>query len=147
MTKHNIKIKGTRQKNKTNQDDGDDVDSDDDLNEDETNERESEECLESDVSKIIVSDDIAFIKTWDNHPYYLLKLGKDPYVTENVVSDDWGYVIPPSHRVLEGHYLEIHRNNYDGDIYHLDESKTAIVSAFSVVGNCPPPETVTQKRH
>ena len=76
MTKHTIKIKGTRQKNKTNQDDGDDVDSDDDLNEDETNERESEEWLESDVSKIIVSDDIALIKTGDNHPYYLQSWGR-----------------------------------------------------------------------
>ena len=32
-------------------------------------------------------------------------------------------------------------------MYYLDESKTVIVSAFSVVGNCPPPETVIQKRH
>ena len=46
-----------------------------------------------------------------------------------------------------GHYLEIHQNNTkDGDIYFLDVSKTAIVSAFSVVGNCPEPTMVTRKR-
>ena len=33
------------------------------------------------------------------------------------------------------------------EIYCFNESKTAIVSAFLVVGNCPPPETVSQKRH
>ena len=63
--------------------------------------------LESDAFKIIVSGDIALIKTGDNHPYYLLKLTKDLYVMEDVVSDDYGNVNPPPHRVVEGHYLEI----------------------------------------
>ena len=81
MTKYTFKIKGTQQKNKSNQDDDDDVDSDGDLDEDEINEQESEEYLESDASTIIDSDDIVLLKTRDNHPYYLLKLKKDPYVT------------------------------------------------------------------
>ena len=63
MRKKPFKVKGTQQKNKTNQDDGHDVDRDDNLDEDEINERESEEYLENDVSKIIVSGDNALIKT------------------------------------------------------------------------------------
>ena len=117
------------------------------MDEGETNEQEPEEYLESGTSKIIISSDIVLIKTGDNHPYYLLTLVRDPYFIEDVASDDYGYIVPPLHRVVEGHYLEILRNNNDGDICYLDESMTAIVSAFSVVGNCPPPETVTQKRH
>ena len=54
-------------------------------------------------------------------------------MTQNVVFDDYGHIVPPSHRVVKGHYLEVHRNNNDGDIYYLDESKIAIISAFSVV--------------
>ena len=56
------------------------------------------------------------IKTGDNYPYYLLKLKKDPYVMEDVVSDDYGHVFLPSRRAVEGHYFEIHRNNIDEDI-------------------------------
>ena len=116
ITKHTFKIESTGQKNNGNQDEGDDVDSDGDLDEDEIHERESEEYLESNASKIIVSGDIAFIKTGDNHPYYLLKLTKDPYVTEGVVSDDYGEVVFPSWKVVEGHCLEIHKNINDGYI-------------------------------
>ena len=72
MTKHAFKIKGTQQKNESNQDNSDDVVSDDGLDEDETIERESDEYLESDASRTIVSGDIVLIKTGDNHPYYLL---------------------------------------------------------------------------
>lgn len=147
MTKHAFKIKGTQQKNESNQDNSDDVVSDGGLDEDETIERESDEYLESDASRTIVSGDIVLIKTGDNHPCYLLQLTKNPYVTEDVVSGDYGYVVPPSHRVAEGHYLEIHRSNNDKDNYYLNESKTTIVFAFSFVGNCPRPETATQTRH
>ena len=104
MTKHTLKIKGTQRKNKSNHDDGDNVDTDGDLDEEEISEQDSEEYLESDASKIIVSGDIALIKI-AHHPYYLLKLMKDPYITDDVVSEDYGYVVPPSHRVVEGHYL------------------------------------------
>ena len=147
MNTHTFKLKGTRQRKKKGKQ-SDESDDDDycDLDEDEMNERESEEYFESDASKVIISGDIALIKTGDHHPYYLLKLIKDPYVTEDIVSDDYGHLVPPLHRVVEGHYLEIHKNNNDGDVYYLDESKKAIVSSFAVVGNCPPPEVVSHKR-
>ena len=61
-------------------------------------------------------DDISLMKTEHNHSYCLLKLTKYPYVTENVVSDDYGYAVPPSYRVVKGHYLEIQTNNSDEDI-------------------------------
>ena len=116
-----------------------------DLNDDVINERETAEFMESEASKLIKGD-IALIKTGDDHPYYLLKLSNDPYETEGVVSDDYNHDFPPLHRVVEGHYLEMHKTNNDGDIYFLDEDRTAIVSAYCVVGNCPPPETMLQKR-
>ena len=85
------------------------------------------------------------IKTSDDYPYYLLQLTKDPFETEDLVSDDYGHFFPPHHRVVEGHYLEIHKNIDDG-VYYLDVSKTALISGFSVVGTCPEPTIVQQRR-
>ena len=145
MNTHLFKVKGLRKARKQ----GEGQSSEDqlgDLEEEEIEEFEKEEYMESDASKVIVCGDIAVIKTSDDHPYYLLMLTEDPYVTDCVVSDDYGHDIPPMHRVVEGHYLEVHKATNDGDIYFLDDSKTAIISSFSVVGNCPLPETVKMKR-
>ena len=117
-----------------------------DLNDDEINERESAEFMESEASKLIKGGDIALIKTGDDHSHYLLKSSKDPYETEGVVSDDYNREFPPLHRVVEGHYLEMHKTNNDGDIYYLDEDRAAIVSAYCVVGNCPLPETYVAEK-
>ena len=117
-----------------------------DLNDDEINERETAEFIESEAAQLIKEGDLALIKTGDDHPYYLLKLSKDPYETERVVSDDYHHNFPPLHRVIEGHYLELHKANNDGDLYYLDTDRTAIVSAYCVVGNCPPPEILLEKR-
>ena len=38
--------------------------------------------------------DIDLIKAEDYHPYYLLKLLKDPYETEGVVSGDYNHEFP-----------------------------------------------------
>ena len=119
---------------------------DSDLNEDEVSELETAEFMESEASKLIQKGDIAVIKTGDDHPYYLLKLTKEPYETEELVRDDYGHDFPPFHRVIEGHYLELHKALKEGDVYYLDEQRTAIISAFAVVGNCPLLETLSQKR-
>ena len=102
--------------------------------------------MESEASKLIQNGDIAVIKTGDDHPYYLLKLTKESYETEELVKDDYGHDFPPQHRVVEGHYLEIHKTNKEGDLYYLDENRTAIISAFAVVGNCTGLETSIQRR-
>ena len=100
----------------------------------------------NEASKLIQKGDIAVIKTGDDHPYYLLKLTKEPYETEELVRDDYGHDFPPFHRVIEGHYLELHKALKEGDVYYLDEQRTAVISAFAVVGNCPLLETLSQKR-
>ena len=102
--------------------------------------------MESEAAKLIQSGDIALIKTGDDHPYYLLKLTREPYETQAVAVDDYGNDFPPLHRIVEGHYLERHSTNNAGDIYYLDTSKTAFISGFCVVGNCPPLGIVQHKR-
>ena len=80
----------------------------------------------------------------DNHPYYLLKLLRDPFRTETTVSDDYNHEFPPLHWVVEGNYFEIHKTSNEGDIYYIDSKKKAIISPFCVVGNCPSPMVVMQ---
>ena len=115
-----------------------DDDATNDLNEDEIDERDQEEFMETEAAKLIQDGDIALVKTGDGHPYYLLKLTKAPYETESEVVDDYGNPFPPLHRVIEGNYLERHTSNNDGDVYYLDSARTAFISGFCVVGNCPP---------
>ena len=117
-----------------------------DLSEDEVNELENAELMETEASKLIREGDIAVIKTGDDHPYYLLKLLRDPFETETTVSDDYNHEFPPLHRIVEGNYFEIHKTSNEGDIYYIDWKKKAIISAFSVVGICPSPMVVMQKR-
>ena len=141
--KHVFQVEGKRKKKLVT---GAEDDSSTDLNEDEIQEREQEEFMESEASKVIQSGDIALIKTGDDHPYYLLKLTTEPYETESAVVDDYGHDFPPLHRIVEGNYLERHTSNNDGDVYYLDTTKTAFISGFCVVGNCPPLQTVRYKR-
>ena len=42
--------------------------------------------------------------------------------------------------------LYFHKINNEEDIYYTDTKNRAIISAFCVVGNCPPPVILTQKR-
>ena len=91
-----------------------------DLNEDEVDELENAKFMETEASKLIRNGDIAVIKTGDDHPYYLLKLLRDPFETETTVSDDYIHEFPPLHRVVEGNYFEIHKTSNEGDIYYID---------------------------
>ena len=94
---------------------------------------------------MIRNGDIAVIKTSDDHPYYLLKLSKDPYKTSEIVVDDYKHQIPPLTKVVEGSYFELHKTSTDGDVYYLD-TKRALVSSFCVVGSCPPLEILFVKK-
>ena len=60
----------------------------------------TETCFETEASKLIQEGDIAVIKTGDDHPYYLLKLTKDPYETMSFTTDGYGHEFPPLHHVL-----------------------------------------------
>ena len=116
-----------------------------DLNSEEKDELESE-YTETEALKYIQINDIAVIKTGDNHPYYLLKLTSSPYVTTDEIQNDYGHIFPPQHKVMEGHYLEEHKIKGDSTIYYIDDKRKAIVSGFSVVGNCPLLPSTTLKR-
>ena len=102
--------------------------------------------METEAAKLIQDGDIALIQTGDSHPYYLHKLKKASYVTESEIVDDYGNSFPPLHRIIEGNYLERHTSNNLGDVYYLDTTKTAFISGFCVVGNCPSLQMVQYKR-
>ena len=144
MKKHTFTFKGASRRKKRRKTEDEDS-NDGDLDEDEVRERDEEDYIESDASKVMVQGDIVVIKTSDDYPYYLLQLTDDPFETENIVSDDYGHFFPPNHRVMKGHYLEIHKNIEDG-LYYLDVSNTAVISAFSIVGTCPELTIVKRRR-
>ena len=105
------------------------------------------EYFKSEASKLILKGDIAVIKTGDDHPYYLLKLTKDPYETQETITDSYNHKFPPYHTVIEGNYLELHKEQKDSDLYYVDYCKTAVISAFAVTGNCPIPEMINEKKN
>ena len=115
------------------------------MDEDEATELE-EMYVETEASKYIQEGDIAVIKTGDVHAYYLLQLTSPPYETESEVTDDYKHTFQPFHHVVEGNYLEIHKEVGDGTLYYVDTKRKALISAFCVVGNCPTLPTLTVKR-
>ena len=56
-------------------------DAEEDISDDEFDELDEIEYFDSEASKLILKGGIAVIKTGDDHPYYLLKLMKDPCET------------------------------------------------------------------
>ena len=44
------------------------------------------------------------------------------------------------------HYLEIFKETKDGDVYYLDDNKTALILYFSVIDICPDLDVVQVKR-
>jgi len=115
-----------------------------DLDEDEQNEWE-EMFVETEASKHIQQGDIAVIKTGDDHPYYLLKVTSPLFVTEFEMSDDYRHTFPPAHRVIEGHYLEIFKETNCSSLYYINDARKALISAFSIVGNCQLPTRIQKK--
>ena len=105
-------------------------DAEEDTSDDEFDELDEIKYFESEASKLILKGDIAVIKTGDDHPYYLLKLTKDPYETQETITDSYNHKFPPYHTVIEGNYLELHKEQKDSDLYYVDYRKTALISAF-----------------
>ena len=98
--------------------------------------------IETDAAKLI-----AVICSGDEvSQYYLLQLNCDPFVTDDVITDNYNHSLLPQHRVIKGHYLELFREQKYGFIYYLEKSKEAVISAFSVIGVCPDLDTVAIKR-
>ena len=113
---------------------------------------EEEECewdniyKETEAAQYIEQGDLAVIKTGDDYPYYLLQVTSPPYETVSEVKDDFNHTIPPYHRVIEGNYLEVHKETVNGTLYYIETSKKAIISTFCIVGNCPLPQLVPTKK-
>ena len=101
--------------------------------------------IETETSKHIQEDDVAVIKTGDDHPYYLLKVTSF-FKTKAETRGDYRHTFPPGHRVVEGHDLEIYNENNDGTLYYIDNTRKALISAFCVVGNCPELPSTQQKK-
>ena len=56
------------------------------------------------------------------------------------------YTFPPLHFIIEGNYLEQHKEAADGSLYYIDCKSKASVSAFCIVGNYLTPPTITEKK-
>ena len=125
MQKHKFVIKSSKKKS------GDETDDDEtnELDEEEQAEWE-EEYIETEASKFIQEGDIAIIKTGDDYQYYLLKLTSNPYELQELTTDDYNHKFPPFHRVVAGNYLEIHKEQSDGNLYYVDYKRTALISAL-----------------
>ena len=83
MVKYTFSVKGD-QRGKAPVDEDDEFD----LGEDERNEWD-EVFIETEASKYIQQGDVAVIKTWDDHPYYLLKVTSSLFETKSEVTDDY----------------------------------------------------------
>ena len=49
-------------------------------------------------------------------------------------------------KVIVGNYYEHFKQVKEGDLYYLDQTKTAVISCFGVVGVCPELSEIEQKR-
>ena len=72
---------------------------------------------------------------------------KDLYETQETITDSYNHTFPPYLRVIEGNYLEFHKEQKDCDLYYVDYCKTTMISAFAVIGNCPMPEIINEKKN
>ena len=111
--------------------------------EDSEDDSDNEVCFpETEVSLLVEKDDIAVIKISDAHSYYLLKLSCQPYIMGQIEKDSYNHTFAGNHKAIKCHYLEI----FKGNVFYLDDNKTAWVFCFSVVGVCPDIDVVQIKR-
>ena len=107
-------------------------DEDNDLNEEEAEEWE-EEYIETEASKCIQEGNFAVIKIGDDHQYHLLRLISAPYELQEQTTDDHKHTFPPLHCVVEGNYLEKHKETAGGNLYYIDYKRKALISALIMI--------------
>ena len=56
------------------------------------------------------------------------------------------HTFPPLNCVVEGNYLKQYKETASGNLHYIDYKHRALISAFCVVGNCPTPPTITEKK-
>ena len=86
------------------------------------------------------------IRTSDDFPNYLVKLKKDSFLTDSNTKDDYGQTFPLMTKIIVYNYYEHLKQVKESDSYYLDQTKTALISCFSIVGFCPELSEIEQKR-
>ena len=76
----------------------------------------------------------------------MLRLAFAPFELQEQTTDDYKHTFPPLHCVVEGNYLEKHKETAGCNIYYIYYKHKVLISAFYVVGNCPTPPTITEKK-
>ena len=118
-----------------------------DSSEDDSSDSEKEiEYDETETSSLVKCNDIAVIQTSDDFPYYLVKLKKDLFLTDSNTKDDHGQTFPTMIKIIVGNYYEHFKQVNESELYYLDQTKTAVISCFSVVGVCPELSEIEQNR-
>ena len=52
----------------------------------------------------------------------------------------------PLHCMVQRNYLKQHKETAGGNLYYIDYKSKALISEFCIVGNCPTPTTITNKK-
>ena len=48
--------------------------------------------------------------------------------------------------MIQGNYIEQHKEEAGGNLYYIDYKCKALTSAFCIVGNCPRPPIIIEKK-
>ena len=76
-----------------------------DSSEDDSSDSDKEiEYYENETCSLVKCNDIAVIWTCDDFPYYIVKLKKDPFLTDSKIKDDYGQIFTPMTKVIVGHH-------------------------------------------
>ena len=92
------------------------------------------------VSEAKAGDIVVLRSAEEFHPYYLLKLTKDPCEVNEPIKDDYGYAFVTGESVSIGHYSE--RNSSKTHSYFVDKRKVAVVNALCVIAIAPELEKI-----
>ena len=55
------------------------------------------------------------------------------------------HTFPPLHCMIEGNYLEQHKEAEGGNLYYIDYTRKVVIYAFCIVENFPAPPTINEE--
>ena len=56
------------------------------------------------------------------------------------------HTFPPVYFMVQGNYLDQHKEEAGGNLYYIGYKCRAVISAFCIVGNCQTPPIITDKK-
>ena len=71
--------------------------------------------------------------------YTSSEIKERPIPEDSNTKDDYVQTFPPITKIIVGNYYEYFKQVKEGNLYYLDQTKTAVISCFSIVGvsqNC-----------